>query len=141
MSIEKKSREYWTQMMQEIEKVAPKVWDNIEKEADPTAVDRVLYAGYYISPPTLLNYPPKIIVNAHLDLPESKETNPKLVNVLVENAAVEASNERLILNVAVQNNNPFMGSIENDKVFGTDPDIPHGMTYTLAADRGKFKEA
>ncbi len=129
----------WNSLFAMVQDAEPTIWSKILELTGGSEEIKPPYFGYQINPGNVLNFAPRIVYEADIDLPETMSTNPDKVEKLIANAAAGVQTEKLRLKLIPYRFYPQMQTLEKDPVFGTDPLLPKRITCTLKADKEPFK--
>jgi len=128
----------WRRILRTTQEIGPKLWACVSEAGEKRIREKILYCGYYLSYEGIINYPPRIVVRADIDLPEGKHTSHKSVDALMDSVAKKFTVEGFPLELVIFPTHPIIHSLEKDRIFGTQPEIPHGMYYYFSVDRQGF---
>lgn len=128
----------WQRMVEIVRDVEPTIWAKVREGGKEKTKGKVYCHGYYLSYGGFNNYPPRIIIKAELDLPEGEHTDHESLDRFIDNVAESYSCNEFTLETTVYPSFPLMDLLEKDPVFGTQPEIPNSIRYSLQVDRKDF---
>lgn len=115
---------------EELVEMESKLWGHIRNMTEGVQDDQfATCGGYTINRGFFLDN--TIAVIADINLPESDITNPKKVDLFMEEAIKRTNEEVEESEMDKSRSNPYLSRLEKDPVFGIAPKIPKTLSYYI----------